>query len=190
MEIDRYTDREIVSAILARDASVTKDYLYGKCWPMFKSVYDRYYTDCAGCFEFINEIYVYIMSPRRDTGLPKLSTFGFRCTLTTWLKIVCENFCHQLYARRLDTGECDEEKIVSDDFIEEKARAIDRHDVGKILASMPNSRYRRLIEYRYIEEKTNEETAALLGLTMDNYYNTHRRAKAQFRAALRKEGLL
>ena len=55
---------------------------------------------------------------------------------------------------------------------------------------MPNSRYRELIRYRYVEEKTNEETAELLGMSMDNYYNKHRLAKEQLKRILRKEGLV
>lgn len=55
---------------------------------------------------------------------------------------------------------------------------------------MPNQRYSKLIELRYVEEKSNEETALLLGLTMANYYNCHKRAKAQFCTELRKEGLI
>jgi DNA-directed RNA polymerase specialized sigma subunit len=63
-------------------------------------------------------------------------------------------------------------------------------DVKKILEMMPNERYRRLIELRYVKEKTNEETAMALEMTMDNYYNKHKLAKAQFCNILRKEGLL
>lgn len=55
---------------------------------------------------------------------------------------------------------------------------------------MPNQRYRKLIEYRYIQDRSNEETAALLSMSMANYYNKHKLAKAQFVATLRKEGLL
>ena len=68
--------------------------------------------------------------------------------------------------------------------------SINTSDVRKILEMMPNERYRHLIELRYIEEKTNEETAIALAMTMDNYYNKHRLAKAQFSNILRKEGLL
>lgn len=46
------------------------------------------------------------------------------------------------------------------------------------------------LELRYVEEKTNEETAMVLEMTMDNYYNKHKLAKAQFCNILRKEGLL
>lgn len=74
--------------------------------------------------------------------------------------------------------------------IETKAQSLDMQDVHKILAAMPNDRFRTLIEYRYIDEKSNEETAELLGVTMPNYYNMHKRAKAQFCEELRKEGLL
>lgn len=192
--IDRYNDREIVAAIMNRDAEVTKAFLYVKCYPLFRAVYERYYTDCADCRELINEIYVYIMYPHRDTGRSKLADFGFRCTLTMWLKIVTENYCRQLFARRIETAGQNEQlgdrKLPEDDSLVIETRTLDMHDLNKILASMPNERYRKLIEYRYVEDKTNEEAARLLGLTMPNYYNTHRRAKDQFCTILREEGLI
>lgn len=55
---------------------------------------------------------------------------------------------------------------------------------------MPNERYRELIRHRYVFEKSNEETAAILGLSTANYYNTHKRAKGQFCEVLKKDGLL
>ncbi len=67
---------------------------------------------------------------------------------------------------------------------------LDMDDVQKILSMMPNQRYRKLIEYHYVDEKTNEETALLLEMSMANYYNCHKRAKAQYCEVLRKEGLI
>ena len=193
-DIVTYTDQEIVKAILNRDTVITKEFLYGKCYPLFKSVFDKYYTDCGNCFEFINEIYVYIMYPHKDTHVSKLAGFGFRCTLTMWLKIVSENYCHQLYTRKIETTDSNEiggdRKLPDDNSLVSETRNLDMHDLNKILISRPNERYRKLIEYRYVDEKTNEETAALLGLTMANYYNTHKRAKEQFCNILRKEGLI
>lgn len=61
MELDRYTDQEIAQAILRRDTFITKAYLYRKCYPLFKAIYDKYYTDCENPIELINEIYVYTM---------------------------------------------------------------------------------------------------------------------------------
>lgn len=194
MEIEHYTDQEIVKAILDRDTIITKEFLYRKCYPLFKAVYDKYYTDCESCFELINEIYVYIMIPQKKTNISKLAAFGFRCTLTMWLKIVVENYCHQLYARRMeidrDSDVGSDRNMPDDESLTENTRSIDMEDVRKILNMMPNQRYRKLIEYRYVDEKSNEETAMLLAVTMANYYNMHKRAKAQYCEALRKEGLL
>lgn len=194
MEIEHYTDQEIVKAILDRDTIITKEFLYRKCYPLFKAVYDKYYTDCENCFELINEIYVYIMIPQKKTNVSKLAAFGFRCTLTMWLKIVVENYCHQLYARRMeidrDSDVGSDRNMPDDESLTENTRSIDMEDVHKILDMMPNQRYRKLIEYRYVDEKSNEETAMLLAVTMANYYNMHKRAKAQYCEVLRKEGLL
>lgn len=194
MIIDQYTDIEIVAAILRRDTAVTKEFLYRKCYPLFCAVYNKYYTDCENPIELINEIYVYILTPKRDTGKCKLSDFGFRCTLTMWLKIVTEHYCHQLFAKRVDTSEnvsVDSDRNKGESYsLELDFNTLNMEDVKRILNTMPNERYRRLIEYRYLDEKSNEETAMLLALSMTNYYNVHLRAKVQFCSILRKEGLI
>lgn len=60
-------------------------------------------------------------------------------------------------------------------------------DAMIILNQMPNKRYSNLIRLRYLEQKTNEETAEALGMTMDNYYNKHKLAKEQYVRIFRKE---
>ena len=49
---------------------------------------------------------------------------------------------------------------------------------------------RKILKYFSRKEKSNEETAEILGMTMDNYYNKHKLAKEQFAKILRKEGLI
>lgn len=192
--ISTLTDQEIVKAILDRDTLVTKEFLYRKCYPLFKSIHNKYYTDCETPIELINEIYIYILYQHKDTHRSKLEDFGFRCTLTMWLKIVTENYCKQLFAKRIQVDENNDVANDRNDIGEESlianTRNLDMSDVQKILLMMPNQCYRKLIEYRYVEERTNEETAQLLELSMANYYNSHKRAKAQYCEALRKEGLL
>ena len=192
--IDSLTDQEVVNAVLKRDAVITRLYFYEKCYPLFKACYDKYYTDCETCVEFINQIYLLVMTPRKSTGEAPLQTFGYRCTLTMWLKIIAENYCKQLFKVKIDFS--NPEKITSDRFknnddsLDLVFRSIYSSDVKRVLEMMPNTRYRHLIELRYVEEKTNEETAMALEMTMDNYYNKHKLAKAQFCNILRKEGLL
>ena len=194
MEIDNYTDQEIVQAILDRDTFVTKEYLYKKCYPMFKAIHSRYYTDCETTIDFISEIYVYILSVHPQTGTCKLAGFRFMSSLYSWLKVVSLNYCHCLYAMRMDANNNhnidDDRELIEDLSVDLDVSRLDKRDVQALLMQMPNIRYRRLIELRYVQEKTNEETATALDMTMQNYYNKHKLAKAQFYAVLRKEGLL
>lgn len=198
MEIDNYTDQEIVTAILNRNTFITKEYLYKKCYPLFKAIYDKYYTDCENPIELINEVYVYILMPHRETHRSKLQDFGFRCTLTMWLKIVAENYCHQIFVKRIPKdqnfdGEDDSFERISDSVeieINNLCMEDDKKIVQRILSKMPNVRYRRLIELRYLQEKTNEETAAALNMKIDSYYPKHKLAKAQLYMALKQEGLI
>lgn len=180
--------------LLAGHPQVTRHFFFVQCYPLFKSVFDRYYTDCSNCVEFINSIYLHIMTPGAKTGVSKLASFGFRCTLTLWLKIVSENYCRHLFVHRgnepLHDADSGDSFMPRPESVDISMRNLDRHDVERLLHSMGNERYRLLIQYRYMEERTNEETAALLGMTMPNYYNKHKLAKARFRMALQREGLI
>lgn len=198
MRIGNYTDQEIVKAILNRDTFITKEYLYRKCYPLFKAIYDKYYTDCEKPIELINEIYVYILMPHRETHRSKLQDFGFRCSLIIWLKIVAENYCHQIFAKRIPKdknfdGEDDSFEHIADSVeieINNLRMEDDKKTVQRVLGQMPNARYRRLIELRYLLEKTNEETAAALNMKIDSYYPKHKLAKTQLYTALKKEGII
>lgn len=193
-KISKLSDQEIVQAILNRDKEISFLYLYKKCYPIFDSVHKKYYTDCENPTELISEIYVYILTPNKNTGKCKLADFGFRCTLTMWLKIVVENYCHQLFARKKYIPEDfivhDDRKNWEKDSIDIDFSSLNMEDVMKILDMMPNECYKKLLIHKYLEERTNKETARLLNLSMANFYNTHLRAKAQFCSALQKEGLL
>ncbi len=190
-QIECLTDQEIVSAILAKDATVTRLYLYELCYPLFKARYDKYYTDCASCIEFINAIYIYIMTPGPKTGKCYMETFGFSCRLMHWLKIVSENYCRQLFQKKLEFSDSEEATDRNmGDSISLDMKAVNTTDIRTVLALMPNKRYSSLIHYRYVEDRTNEETAKILGMSMDNYYNKHKLAKAQFVTILKKEGLI
>ena len=123
-----------------------------------------------------------------------MERFSFRCTLTGWLRIVAESYCHQLFRKR---GEIIHESLDDADRFTEVADSLSiehsnfaGEDLQHVLAMMPNVRYRELIQLRYVDNYTNEQTAAKLGMTMDNYYNKHLLAKKQFITALKKEGLV
>lgn len=194
-------DLEIAKALIRRDNMVTKKYFYQHCYPLFKSIYDNYHTDCTDCKEFIDEIYIVVLAPSKITGKCQMENFRGESTLTNWLKTACLYYCYKQFElkekmpkyERLsnsnDKGLFDEDDRNEAVYgsIELDFSNLDRQDALIILNQMPNKRYRELIRLRYLELKTNEETAKALGMTMDNYYNKHKLAKEQYERILRKE---
>lgn len=189
-------DHDIVLALLQRDERITRDFFYRKCYPLFKSVFDNYHTDCSSCMEFISEIYVHVMTPGKESGVCKLEQFKFQSTLFTWLKTVCLFYCYKRYTR------CQKQTTIriSDNFDDEGVRidaiagsvnmgipSMEEYDAEMILQLMPNRRYSQLMRLRYVMGHTNEETAQLMGMNMNTYYNKHKLAKEQYLKTLRKE---
>lgn len=194
MGIDNYTDQEIAKAILRRNTYITKEYLYKKCYPLFKALYNKYETDSLEVKEFIHEIYVFLLTPSKTSKICPLQTYRAEGSLFTWLKLVGRTYCHTQFRKKSSIRI--EQIDISDIFdsatpsVDIDMSRINRMDVERILELMPNKRYSKLIRLRYLEQKTNEETAAELGMTMDNYYNKHKLAKAQFMKIYNQEGLL
>lgn len=203
-ELRIYTeDLKIAKSLINRDERVTRRYYYEQCYPLFKSIYDNYYTDCKCCKEFMDEIYITVLAPSKTTGKCQMENFRGESTLASWLKTACLYYCYNKYElkKRIPVYEPlphNTEKDENDDVfgdrskMEELSNPIDfsgmnRSDVEALLSLLPNARYRRLIRLRYLDQRSNEETANELGMSMDNYYNVHLRAKAQYNKVCRKE---
>ena len=190
-------DLQVAKALIARDETVTRQFFYRQCYPLFKSVYDHYYTDCSCCKEFIDEIYVHVLSPRPGNGKCSLESFRGESTLTSWLKTVCIYYCLEKYEKRehmpIQESFPDPDEKYGDrhdqryGFVEIDLSGLNLHDVHMVLEMMPNRRYSTLIRLRYLEELSNEETAEAMGMSMDNYYNKHKLAKQQYEQIWRKE---
>lgn len=167
----------------------TEEFFYGKCYPMFKSLYTRYYTDCKEVLEFINEMYAHIIYPNPISNRCKLELFQYRCALHNWVGVLSLRYCYAKFKTRLpeenfDGGESFGGNTPS---IYAEMHIMEKEDVLKILGLMSNDRYREIIRLRYLEGYSIEETAAKLGMEMSNFYNKHLLAKAQYIAVYRKE---
>lgn len=190
-------DLSVARSILNRDGKTTREFLYRKCYPLFKSIYNNYYTDSSNVCEFINEIYLLILTPSKTTGRCQLENYRGESSLATWIKTVCLFYCYHRFVRKQSipkTELVNDEKSDCGDRIFDKSYSItmymdsiNRGDLESILGMMPNERYQEIIRLRYIEQKTNEETAEALGMSMANFYNKHKLAKEQFVCALKKE---
>ena len=203
MEVKKiyHEDLQIAKALIKRDNMVTRKYFYQQCYPLFKSIYDNYYTDCTNCKEFIDEIYIVVLAPSKTTGKCQMENFRGESTLASWIKTACLYYCYKQYEtkekmpkyERLPNSNVKDNDDDSDrddaiyGSIEIDFTNLNRQDALIILNQMPNKRYSELIRLRYLELKTNEETAKALGMTMDNYYNKHKLAKEQYERIYRKE---
>lgn len=195
-------DLQLAKSLIKRDEVVTRRYYYGQCYPLFKSIYDNYYTDCRCCKEFMDEIYILVIAPGK-TGKCQMENFRGESTLTSWLKTVCLFYCYHkyelkkrmpLYEPLPQNLEKEGEKEDDGDIIDRLGGSIEidlsgmnREDVETLLDMMPNKRYSRLIRLLYLEQKTPKETAEALGMTMKNYYNKRILAEAQYEQVRRKE---
>lgn len=193
-------DLRIAQALINRDETVTRSYFYRHCYPLFKSVFDHYYTDCNNYKEFIDEIYIVVLAPNKKTGKCQMENYRGESTLTSWLKTVCLFYCYKRFEIKEKmpkqeqffhtNGESDEDSDRINSIygsIEIDFSNLNHHDAMTIIEQMPNKRYGELIRLRYLELKTNDETAKALGMTMENYYNKHKLAKEQYERILRKE---
>lgn len=193
-------DLLIAKSLIQRDEGTIRRYFYQQCYPLFKSIYDNYYTDCTDVIEFINEMYIVVLAPSKTTGKCQMENYRGESSLATWLKSACLFYCYHRHERRkripvveILTYRNDDDDDYADRFIDNAysttmdLSAVDRNDLDIIIKSMPNERYQQIIRLRYLERRTNEETAEELGMTMANYYNKHKLAKEQFVRALRKE---
>lgn len=195
-------DLQTAKFLIARDEVVTRRYYYEQCYPLFKSIYDNYYTDCKCCKEFMDEIYIVVIAPNK-AGHCQMENYRGESTLTSWLKTVCLYYCYHkfelkkrmpLYEPLPRSSEKDEKNEDGSDMIDPQGDSIDidfsgmnRADVETLLGLMPNKRYSRLIRLLYLEQKTHKETAEALGMTMKNYYNKRILAEKQYKQICRKE---
>lgn len=194
-------DKRIAKSLINKDEKTTKQFFYQQCYPLFKSIYDNYYTDCTCCKEFIDEMYVVVLAPSKTTGKCQMENFRGESTLTSWLKTACLYYCYKKYEQKNKKPPFEQIPNSSSDkdssdagrneevfgSIEIDFSNLNRDDALVILKNMPNKRYSELIRLRYLEELSNEETAKKLGMNMDNYYNKHKLAKEQYERICRKE---
>ena len=196
-------DLLIARDLINRDEKITRDFFYKESYPLFKSIFDNYYTDCNSCKEFMDEIYVLVLAPSKKTGKCQMENYRGESSLRSWLKSVCLYYCYDKYELKTrkpvyeplrpsvekndynsDDGDRFNEKYGS---IEIDFRGMNRADVEALLSMMSNMRYRNIIRLLYLEQKTHKEVAEALGMSMDNYYNKRILAEKQFKQVCRKE---
>lgn len=141
-----YYDRKIVSAIPHSDSFVTKELVYKQFYPLFRTSFCKYSTDCKSGMEFMREIYTKIMAPLKSGSYSKPEDSGSGCTLAVWLKIIMESYRYRMYPQQLyydENGSRAGDRGCPVD-LDLDFTAIKQDAAMKIFAMTQNNHYRRL----------------------------------------------
>lgn len=184
-------DLEIARRLIERDAEFTREFFYVKCYPLFKSIYDNYYTDCTSCLEFINQMYVVVLAPSKKTGRCQMENYRGESTIFYWLKSACLFHCFQKFKKKIpserETESASDRKKEKERSLEPVVESLDRSDAEYLVGQITPPRSSLLMKLRYLDHHTNKETAKILGMTMKNYYNKHKLAKDQLARIIERE---
>jgi len=180
----KMTDQEITSSLIAHDPKVTAQFFFRDCRPLFISIIRRVFgNQIVDYDEIISELYVLLM----ENDARKLRTFNYESTLFQWLKTIVVRHCLELKRRGKVIDNESQEPLVNSgkslSYVESSQATM---DVESLLRQMNNQRYVLVIHLLMIEEKSPEEVAKQLSITVANLYNIKCRAmKALVEVALK-----
>lgn len=182
--LNNMMDQEIVSSLIAHDPKVTAQFFFMDCRPLFISIIRRVFgNQIVDYDEIISELYVLLM----ENDARKLRTFKYESTLFQWLKTIAVRHCLELKRRgKVIDNESQEPLVNSGNNLSYVESSQAKMDVESLLSQMNNQRYALVIHLLMIEEKSPEEVAKQLSITVANLYNIKRRAmKALVEVALK-----
>ena len=169
------TDREIIQGLIERDNSVTEEFFFVKCRPLFHSIIRKVFDYEEEYDEFVNELYIYLME---DDAI-KLRNFEYRSSIYQWLKVLAIRFFIKRRNKMIENG--DKETPYDGQTIQlaEEKDITSKVDLKRLLSFMSNQRYAFVIQQLVINEQQPELLAKEMEISVDNLYNIKRRAMAQ-----------
>jgi len=173
------TDQEIITALINKNERVTREFLFGKCKPLFISIIQQVFDGRADYDELVNELYLYLM----ENDAARLRGFEFRSTVYQWLKVLAIRYFIKKRNRVID-DESHEPLYNGTECSGDDSHA--RSDLERLFDQMPNKRYVMVIRRLMIEDQDPERLAQEMNISTANLYNIKRRAMAQLtRTALK-----
>lgn len=167
------TDREFIQGLIDRDNTVTEQFFFVKCRPLFHSIIHLIFPYEVDYDEFVNELYIYLME---DNGR-KLRSFQYRSSVYQWLKILAIRF----FINRLN-GLIGNNSLSTlykkGEQIGTNEQATAKDDLERLFCQISNGRYVYVIRKLILEDIKPETLAQEMGITTANLYNIKRRAMA------------
>ena len=170
------TDKQLITALIARDEGVTKQFFFESCRPLFLSIIRYVFSYEVDYDEFVNEFYLYLM----EEDAYRLKQFQGRSTIYQWMKVVAIRY---FIARRegmidMEPKDTLSDSVIQDEAVEEESAMTARMDVERLFALMPNKRYVYVIRRLVLQEAEPKVVAQELDTNVDNLYNIKKRAMA------------
>lgn len=170
------TDQQIIEALIARDESVTEQFFYGNCRPLFLSIIRNVFSYEVDYDEFVNEFYLYLM----ENDSYRLRQFEGRSSVYQWLKVIAIRYFLAKRDKMIDkpTEETLIDRASKKMSVNVEKQITAKVDIARLLRLMPNRRYEYVIRRLVLHDAEPKVVAKELCTNVDNLYNIKKRAIA------------
>lgn len=170
------TDQQIIEALIARDESVTEQFFYGNCRPLFLSIIRNVFSYEVDYDEFVNEFYLYLM----ENDSYRLRQFEGRSSVYQWLKVIAIRYFLAKRDKMIDEPTEDTliDRASKKMSVNVEKQITAKVDIARLLRLMPNRRYEYVIRRLVLQDAEPKVVAKELCTNVDNLYNIKKRAIA------------
>lgn len=181
MNMDKYSDKDIIEGMISGDEYLTKYFFFDKCAPMLGFIAKDVFKRKVKTYELIGELYLYLASNNWN----KLRSFDYRSKLTTWLSVVAIRFFIKLRAKLIENESSQaliEKRSSTNEGVLDPSIFIDRKiDVQRALLKMKDKRSRMVIETLDLKDVRPEILANEMNVSVDYLYTIRHRAHKELR---------
>lgn len=172
MDVEQYTDEQIVSGVLTNDKRIIEFFFFKKCSFLLAYIIKNIFDYHVKREELISELYLYI----QDENWFKLRQFDYRSQLITWFSVVAIRFFVKKKEQLIGNGSTEPQYISKERGYSIESELIFRMDALSLLENMENKRYQYVLRTLILEDREPQNLADELQITVDNLYNIKRRA--------------
>lgn len=167
---------DIVSSLVERDETVTRQFFYQNCRPLLYKIIGEIFSTHVDYDELVSELYLHLM----EDNARRLRSFNGDSSIYQWIKKVAYNFFLdlKLHRRVIENESSDrlyEKREDLTDFSEQEAQM----DVATLLDQIENERYRMVLQKVVLDGMDYDELAKITGLKKSNLYNIKKRAMSE-----------
>lgn len=168
------TDVEIVEKLIARDNTVTDEFFFTRCRPLFASIIRLVFSYPVDFDEFVNEFYIHLM----ENDAFRLRQFQGRSSIYQWMKVVAIRFFIAKRSKMIENASKETllDCVTQTEAVDPERRTSATMDVRSLLGQIPNKRYAYVIKRLILDDAEPKKVAEELRTNVGNLYNIKKRA--------------